>query len=388
MAEQERARIQDLLPIRHERMAASPFAFYRAGAAVMAADLAPVPVTGIFAQLGGDAHLENFGIFATPERNLVFDLNDFDETLPGPWEWDVMRLCASVPLAAGDAGLRGSAAADAVFSAAESYRRTIRRFAKSSPLDVWYARLDVDTLARGSGDRADDWRRAIRQAEREPSGGRFVSGNPYFRRLDPGDPIAIEARAAMKHYAASVFPSVRVLLERYELADLALKVVGVGSVGTLCMAALMLSNRGDQLVLQLKEAQASVLEAYLPHSRFANHGQRVVNGQHLMQAASDVFLGWVRFGERDFYVRQLADRKASVDLSRVTAPELADYAASCGWTLARAHARSGDGAAIAAYLGKSDEFAEAMVRFANSYAACVERDYEAFVASLQTPRSL
>jgi len=367
-------------------MAASPFGFYRGNAAIMAADLATLPMTGLRAQLCGDAHLQNFGIFATPERHLVFDVDDFDETLPGPWEWDVLRLCGSVPLAAGAAQLGESLADQAVFEAAESYRRWQRRYAKMSPLDVWYARIDVERLADRGGPLADDWRRAVQHAEREPQGGRFVGDSPYFHRLDERGDRAERARRAMHQYAISALPSVRVLLDRYRLSDLALKVVGVGSVGTLCLAALMVSERGDQLVLQLKEAQDSVLEAHLPHSVFSNHGERVVDGQRLMQAASDVFLGWMRFEDRDLYVRQLADRKASVELADVSAKAFVDYAKRCAWALARAHARSGAGAPIAAYLGRSDEFAGAAVVFARRYARQVEKDYEAFTASLQTPR--
>ncbi|MBV8491825.1 MAG: DUF2252 domain-containing protein [Candidatus Eremiobacteraeota bacterium] len=376
---QERERIHVLIPVRRQRMLASPFAFYRGGAAIMAADLANVAVTGIRTQLCGDAHVANFGIFATPERNIVFDVNDFDETLPGPWEWDVMRLCASLPLAAREAGLRKNAAAEAVYATTRSYQQWMRRYASQSPLDVWYARIDVEDIVQRSGRRNPDWQRALDRAQGEHAQPHFGADTEYFRRLDAED--ADRARNAMLSYAASLLPSIRVLFERYELVDLALKVVGVGSVGTLCLAALMHSDREDRLVLQLKEAQSSVLEAYLPPSVFDNHAQRVVNGQRLMQAASDVFLGWVRFDDRDLYVRQLNDGKAAVDLTRIQGYELVDYGARCGWALARAHARSGDGRAIAAYLGRNDEFAKAMVRFATTYAAQVDRDYDAFRAA-------
>lgn len=371
---QESTRISSLLPIRHERMTASPFGFYRGAAAVMAADLSHVNVTGIRTQVCGDAHVMNFGIFATPERNIVFDVNDFDETLPGPWEWDVMRLCASLPLAAAYSGLRSTAADDAIYGATRAYQQWMRRYSRMSPLDVWYARIDVEDLVKCHGERSEGWKRALQQAEGERTQPHFGSDTEFFRQLDADD--TTRARNAIRSYAASLMPSIRVLLDRYELADVALKVVGVGSVGTLCLAALMLSHDGDRLVLQLKEAQASVLETFLPPSIFENHGQRVVNGQHLMQAASDVFLGWVRFDDRDLYVRQLRDRKAAVDLTQLTAVEHVDYAERCGWALARAHARSGDPTAISSYLGRNDEFAEAMVRFGRSYAEQTERDYE------------
>jgi uncharacterized protein (DUF2252 family) len=377
---QERDRLPDLLPIRHARMLQSPFAYYRGCAAVMAADLARIPVTGLRAQLCGDAHLANFGIFATPERNVIFDVNDFDETLPGPWEWDVMRLCASVPLAAAARGFGGSTAADAVFHAAKSYQRAMRGYARLSPLDVWYDRIDVSSLCmRSHGRRAEDWRRALEEAQTRELPQRFSDESEFFRRVRAGEPQDVDAASLMKPYAASLIPSIRVLLKRYRLADLATKIVGVGSVGTRCFVALLLSKSSEALVLQLKEAQASVLEAYLPPSVFSNHGQRVVNGQRLMQAASDIFLGWVRSAGRDFYVRQLRDMKGSIDLTSCRRNQFADYAAHCGRTLARAHARSGEGDRIAEYLGRSDAFATGMAGFARSYAAQVERDYAAFV---------
>ncbi len=380
LAEQERDRIADLVPIRRARMLGSPFAFYRGCAAVMAADLAHVSVTGLKAQLCGDAHLSNFGIFATPERNVIFDVNDFDETLPGPWEWDVMRLCASLPLAARVRGFDESAGSKAVVHAVGRYQRAMRYYATLSPLDVWYARVDVEELVtRSNGRRAEDWRQALEQARARNLPQRFADQSQFFRRVHATDEHALDAPGLMQKYAHSLFPSIRVLLDRYHFTDSAMKIVGVGSVGTRCFVALLLSRTGDALVLQLKEAQASVLESYLPQSVFANHGQRVVNGQRLMQAASDVFLGWVQFEGRDYYIRQLRDMKASVDLASVRCNEFFDYAAHCGQTLARAHARSGDVAGIASYLGRNDAFAQAMVGFARAYEGQVERDYAAFV---------
>jgi uncharacterized protein (DUF2252 family) len=382
IAAQERDRLPDLLPIRHARMLESPFAFYRGCAAVMAADLARVPVTGLRAQLCGDAHLSNFGIFATPERNVIFDVNDFDETLPGPWEWDVMRLVASVPLAAQARGFDTATATGAVFEATKSYQRAMLRYVKMSPLEVWYDRIDVDALAfRSHGRSAEDWRRALDQAQTHDLPQRFSDESQFFKRVHADQPQALDAVELMEEYAASLLPSIRVLLKRYRFADLALKIVGIGSVGTRCFVALLVSEDGDALVLQLKEAQASVLEAYLPPSAFPNHGERVVNGQRLMQAASDIFLGWVHTGECDFYVRQLRDMKGSIDLTSTRRGEFFDYATNCGLTLARAHARSGDGNGIAEYLGRGDAFAEAMAGFAEAYAAQVRRDYDAFVAA-------
>jgi uncharacterized protein (DUF2252 family) len=384
LAAQERDRIPALIPVRHQRMRASPFAFYRGGAAIMAADLAAIPVTGLHAQIGGDAHLANFGVFGTPERNVIFDVNDFDETLPGPWEWDVMRLCASIPLAGLARGMRKATLDDAVFESVKSYQTWMRRYAEMSPLDVWYARIDVASLTgRSNARHAEDWRRALEQADAHAPAQHFSSSSEFFHRVGASEPEAGHAISLVEQYSASLLPSVQVLFNRYHFADLASKIVGVGSVGTHCYVALFLDECDDALVLQLKEAQASVLEAYLPVSLFDNHGQRVVNGQHLMQAASDIFLGWLRFDGRDYYVRQLRDMKGSVDLTTINADELIDYAAHCAWTLARAHARSGEGKEIAAYLGSNDAFAEAIVRFANAYAVQVGRDYEEFKAKVR-----
>lgn len=398
LAAQERNRLQDLLPVRHARMLVSPFAFYRGGAAIMAADLAAVPVTGLAVQLGGDAHLMNFGIFATPERNVVFDVNDFDETLPGPWEWDVLRLCASLPLAGRASNIRKSSRDDAVFAAAKTYGTWMRRYAQLSPLEVWYARIDVTEIIASytPGSQRRDWQAALRQAndgaaERmlpkittDANGSlQFVDRGEYFRRIDDR-PEAAAGQSILQAYRESLLPSIRTLCERYTYRDIAMKVVGVGSVGTLCLVVLLVAGDGSPLLLQLKEAQASVLEAYLRPSVFPSHGQRVVNGARLMQAASDFFLGWVGFDGRDFYVRQLADMKGSVDLESIAALEFEEYAAHCAWTLARAHARSGDPQAIAGYLGRGDAFAEAMVPFARSYADQTERDYERFARAVRS----
>jgi uncharacterized protein (DUF2252 family) len=356
LAEQESTRIPQLLPLRHQRMLASPFAFYRGSAAVMAADLAPVPVTALHVQLGGDAHVMNFGGYATPERNLVFDVNDFDETLHGPWEWDVARLCASLPLAAAVRGLAARAGDEAAYAAARAYRRKIRSLAALSPLEIWYSRVDV----RGS------LARELTPPRTAPT---HVNLTAQQESL---------TRNAITQYRASLPPYLRLLIDRYELASVYQKIVGVGSVGTMTMVAVFQARPDEILYLQIKEAQASVLERYLHPSPFSNHGQRVVSGQHAIQAASDLFLGWMRNEGRDYYVRQLRDMKASLDLEGMSRNALINYAAHCGSVLARGHARSGDPLAIAAYLGKSDAFETAMVTFAQRYAAQVEQDFEAF----------
>jgi uncharacterized protein (DUF2252 family) len=355
LAEQERARIPELLPLRHQRMLASPFAFYRGSAAIMAADLAPVPVTALYVQLCGDAHVMNYGGYATPERNLVFDVDDFDETLRGPWEWDVARLCASLPLAASVRGFSARVGDDAAYAAARAYRRKIRMLSALSPLEIWYSRVNV----RGS----------VARELTSPRTATHVTPTPQQETL---------TRNALAQYRASLPPYLRLLIDRYELVSVYQKIAGVGSVGTMCMVAVLQARAGEMLYLQIKEAQGSVLEQYLQPSPYANHGQRVVSGQHAIQAASDLFLGWMRNDGRDYYVRQLRDMKASLDLERVSRSAFVDYAAHCGSVLARGHARSGNPDAIARYLGKADAFETAMVTFAQRYAAQVERDFEGF----------
>jgi uncharacterized protein (DUF2252 family) len=355
LAEEESTRIPELLPLRHQRMLESPFAFYRGCAAVMASDLAPVPVTALHVQLCGDAHIMNFGGYATPERNLVFDVVDFDETLPGPWEWDVARLCASLPLACAVRGFPASLADDAAYGAARQYRKKIRALAERSPLEIFYSRVDV--------------RGMLAHELTAPLSATHVKPSAQQESL---------TRGAIAQYRQSLLPHVRRLLDRYTIVNVFQKIVGVGSVGTMCMVAELEARPGERLYLQLKEAQVSALEAYLPRSEFANHGERVVAGQRAIQAATDLFLGWMRSGSRDYYVRQLRDAKASLDLEAVNRQDLVDYARRCGAVLARGHARSGDPNAIAQYLGKADAFDTAMVAFARSYAKQVDRDYEAF----------
>jgi uncharacterized protein (DUF2252 family) len=416
LEEQGKTRVTELLPIRHARMAASPFAFFRGSAAIMAADLAGMPRSGLTAQLCGDAHLSNFGGFAAPDRELVFDLNDFDETLPGPWEWDVKRLGASIAIAARDAGLGGRDRRTAVSAAGRAYREAMRDFAEMRNLDVWYMRLEADEiLARareGLGEKAArKLERDMERAERKNSlraldrltkrvNGelRLINDPPLMVRLSELLPEAdasalTEAlRSIVRDYTDSLRPDLRPVVESYRAVDVARKVVGVGSVGTRAWVVLML-GRDDQdpLFLQVKEAGRSVLQPHVGRGRYANQGRRVVEGQRLMQAAGDVLLGWIRTrsvedGERDFYVRQLWDWKLSVAIERFDVDGFERYSRLCGRTLARAHARTGDRVAIAAYLGSSDAFDNALARFAESYADTNEADHRALVDAIRSGR--
>jgi uncharacterized protein (DUF2252 family) len=400
---QNESRVAELVPIRHARMLASPFAFFRGAAAVMAADLARLPRTGFEVQLCGDAHLANFGVFAAPDRRLVFDCNDFDETSRGPFEWDVKRLAASVAVAGRDIGLAGGERREAVRHVAFGYRRAIREFASMRNLDVWYARLDVEPVAealrgrigksryrrlrRGLDEaRAKDSLRALGKLT-EVRGGelRIVSKPPLITPLEELTDAADADRqlhAVLAAYGESLSPDRRRLVESYRYVHAARKVVGVGSVGTRAWIVLLLGRDSkDPLFLQAKEAQPSVLEPYAGTSRYSNHGCRVVEGQRLMQAASDIFLGWLSTEgfdgrQRDFYVRQLWDGKGSAEIERMSAEGLGAYAELCGAVLARAHARSGDRLGIADYLGRGDAFDKALVRFAERYAELNEGDFE------------
>jgi hypothetical protein len=405
--EQESAsRVPELVPIRYGRMLASPFTFFRGAAAIMAADLAATPASGIAAQLCGDAHLSNFGVFAAPDRRLVFDLNDFDETHEGPWEWDVKRLAASLEIAGRDRGLSPKRRRGVVHAAVGRYRQGMRSFASMTNLDVWYARLDVDDVSAVVGrvpDRdAAAVRRAAAKARRKDSaravarltevvGGRprFISDPPLIERLDDlmpfGEARKLEERllGVLEAYVATLAADRRRLVASYRFVDIARKVVGVGSVGTRAWVVLMQGrDGGDSLVLQAKEAEASVLEQHTAPSPFANHGERVVQGQRLMQAASDVLLGWLHVTglddqPRDFYVRQLWDGKASADVETMSPGRLERYGELCGWALARAHARSADRVAIAAYLGSGAAFDRALAAFATTYADQNEADHAA-----------
>jgi uncharacterized protein (DUF2252 family) len=418
LEEQGRSRVPELVPVRYGRMLVSPFAFFRGAAVVMAHDLAPAIRSGLSVQLSGDAHLANFGGFASPERDLVFDLNDFDETLPGPFEWDVKRLAASFEVAARQRNFGEAERTGAVLGVVRAYRKAMRRFAGMGDLDVWYSRLDARSIAaelraahdqklektvRGAAAEAqtkDRMRALAKLTEKVDGEPRLVSDPPLIVPLrelvgDGDDPVELESelRAAFRRYRRTLPPDLRALLDGFRSVDLARKVVGVGSVGTRCWVLLLLGrDERDPLFLQIKEADASVLEPLLGRSRFPNHGRRVVEGQRLMQAASDIFLGWVRTegtldGElRDFYVRQLWDWKSSVDIETILPHGLAAYAVACGWTLARAHARSGDRIAIAAYLGKSDRFDHAIAAFAAAYADLNEKDHQALVDAVGSGR--
>jgi uncharacterized protein (DUF2252 family) len=410
------SRVGHLIPLRYGRMLASPFAFYRGAAAVMAADLAATPRSGLWVQLCGDAHLSNFGAFASPERQLVFDVNDFDETLPGPWEWDVKRLAASLSVAGRDSGFGEGERRRIVRAMTARYRLTMRQLGEMANLEVWYQRIDTEAIAAGwaaaAGDkerrrfergvekaRGKDRMRAFSKLVREVDGEpRIVSEPPLIVPFDElaeeAEGADVEARVleALYEYRNSLDFDRRALLDGYRYVDAALKVVGVGSVGTRAFVVLMLGrDKQDPLFLQVKEAQRSVLEPHLAPSEFANQGERVVQGQRSMQAASDILLGWVKVrgvdGERrDFYVRQLWDWKGSARVETMDVRDLTAYAEVCGTTLAHAHARSGDRIAIGAYLGKGDTFDRALADFAEAYADQNERDYEALQAAVDEGR--
>ncbi len=407
---QDADRLQFLVPIRHQRMSASAFAFYRGGAAIMANDLAGTPDSGISAQLCGDAHLSNFGGFASPERTLIFDVNDFDETLPGPWEWDLKRLAASLVLAGRHLGLGRKDTRKVVAAGVESYRDGMHKAAAMTNLDVWYASISASdiraVISRKKQRKAFD--KGVKKAHRRNSLRSFkklaetVDGRPRIRSDPPlliplrdipkeFDPREVEetVRASLEQYRETISPELTTLLDGYELVDVALKVVGVGSVGTRCFAALFIGrDENDPLFLQIKEADSAVLESVLPSSRYRSHGRRVVEGQRLMQGFGDIFLGWSpgKVDQRDFYWRQLKDMKASADIDAMDGMALTRYAGLCGSTLARSHARSGDEVAIAAYLGKGDSFVKALTRFAEAYADQTESDYAAFQEAIDSGR--
>jgi uncharacterized protein (DUF2252 family) len=416
---QEVSRVPELVPVRHGRMMVSAFSYFRGAALPMASDLAAAtPVSGLAVQACGDAHLSNFGVFGSAERRLVFDVNDFDETLPGPWEWDVKRLAASIEIAARDNGFPGKKRREIVRAAVASYRRSMRAFAGMTNLDVWYAHADLDQLTaqyqsqmkarqrkllgRGLAKaRTRDSMQEVAKLTRVVAGRpRIVAEPPLLVPIDElvpqqTDRKALESELAdlVAKYRRTLETDRRYLLDQFDFADMARKVVGVGSVGTRCWIVLMLGrNESDPLFLQVKEAEESVLSRFVGTSRYANEGQRVVAGQRLMQASSDIFLGWQRTeagldGQtRDFYVRQLRDWKFSVDIETMVPRGMRMYGELCGWTLARAHARSGDRVAIAAYLGSGDTFDQAITQFAAAYADQNERDYHAFAAAAASGR--
>jgi uncharacterized protein (DUF2252 family) len=389
LEESQRSRLSHLAPIRWGRMAASPFAFLRGSAMVMAWDLAHLPHSEMYVQACGDAHLCNFGVSATPERRLIFDLRDFDETLPAPWEWDVKRLAASIVVAARQTGMSRAAARDAAMRALGNYHATLRDSLDLTHLDIWYRRVDAEEVeASAVGEARRYAQKTFRKARRRTSArelGRLTELVAGARRIKEEHPLLFRitdgsedelAHAVLNEYGATLSTDRRLLFERYHLIDIAYRVVGVGSVGTRCMVALFLGDGGDDpLILQIKEASRSVLEPFARRCNFANQGERVVTGQRTIQAASDLFLGWKVWGGRDFYVRQLKDMKGTVDIDDMAPEVIADFAGLCGLTLAQAHARSGDFCQIAGYLGKNNQFVAAIAEFADLYADQVERDW-------------
>ena len=414
---QAKSRVQELVPIRYGRMLVSPFTFYRGAALIMASDLAATPRSGLTVQACGDAHLSNFGVFASAERTLVFDVNDFDETLPGPWEWDVKRLAASLAIAGRDRGFSDRERAVAVLDAVAGYRTEMAKLAAQGDLDVWYAHMDIEKVLAELGDELGltgkktdkSLSKAKAQAEKNLAKARtrdsmqalgkltevvdgktrFVSDPPL---LVPVEELVSEERGAaltewmhdlLRGYRHTLQSDRRHFLDQFRFVSIARKVVGVGSVGTRAWVILMVGSDGTEpLLLQAKEAQASVLAEFVGESQYTNQGERVVAGQHLMQASSDILLGWEQVEgidgvQRDFYIRQLRDWKGSADTDRMTPQSMAVYGRLCGWTLARAHARSGDRIAIAAYLGSGKSFDNAIASFSESYADQNQRDYDA-----------
>jgi uncharacterized protein (DUF2252 family) len=417
LEEQAVTRVPELVPIRYGRMLASPFAFYRGAAYVMASDLAATPRSGLTVQACGDAHLSNFGVYGSPERNMVFDINDFDETLPGPWEWDVKRLTASLAIAGRGNGFTDKERRQILLATLREYRTAMQDFAAKPNLDVWYARMTMDEAIVQLGSLLDPKRlkaveqnlakartrdslhayaKLTRMVDGEP---RIVSEPPLIVPMDEllpegtqRDQMTEALRGLIRSYRRTLESDRSHLLETFRFVDLGRKVVGVGSVGTRAWIALLL-GRDDQdpLFLQLKEAGASVLEPFLGKSAYANHGQRVVAGQRLMQATSDIFLGWqhvtgIDGKERDFYIRQLRDWKGSAEVEAMVPKGMLLYGRMCGWTLARAHARSGDRIAIASYLGNGTVFDEAIADFSERYADQNERDHEALAEAVKSGR--
>jgi uncharacterized protein (DUF2252 family) len=409
---QAETRVPELVAVRHARMLVSPFTFFRGAALPMAADLAATPVSGLRAQLCGDAHLANFGVFGSPERRLVFDVNDFDETLPGPFEWDVKRLVASLVVAGQDNGFAAADARKVAVAAAARYRQGMREFAAAPTLTVWYSHLDVeDAIARfklqlkksqlrksqtlAAKLRTRDSMQAVDKLTKVVDGQREIVGNPPL--IVPLEELTSDTsydmlRSMVGDYAATLPPDRQHLLGRFRLTRVARKVVGVGSVGTQAWILLMEAEDDDWLLLQAKQAQPSVLAAWAGESQYDHQGERVVAGQRLMQAASDIFLGWQRTPDpggsyTDYYLRQLRDWKYSAPIEQMSPAQLSDYGELCGWTLARAHARTGDRFAIAAYLGGSDRFDQAVADFAVSYAAQTERDHAALAAAVASGRA-
>jgi uncharacterized protein (DUF2252 family) len=421
LEEQATSRVPELVPIRHGRMLVSPFTFYRGAAAIMAGDLASTPNSGINVQLCGDAHLSNFGVFGTPEREMIFDINDFDETLPGPWEWDVKRLAASFEICGRHRGFTPGECRDLAAAAVFGYRERMRKSAGMPTLEAWYDRLDAETILDWIRTKKEDklaGAKDVQRTEKNIAKARTRDSMRVFAKLvgEVGGELRIKADPPLIVPIEDLVPEGRLRLdteenmqrllqsyqgtllhhhhplEEYRYVHMARKVVGVGSVGTRAWILLLLGRDDkDPLILQAKEAQASVLERHLAPSAYDNHGERVVRGQRMMQAASDIFLGWQRVtdydgNERDFYLRQLHDWKGSVNVETLRVPGATLYARVCGQTLARAHARSGDRVAIASYLGKAEGFDRAVAEFSSAYADQNERDYQSFARAVESGR--
>lgn len=398
----DQGRLTELLPIRYARMRSSAFSFFRGAAALMACDLAATPATGLRVQACGDCHVANFGGFGSPERQLLFDINDFDETLPAPWEWDVKRLAASIVLASRELGLKERRCADAARSVVRCYREHMREYAEMRALEVWYSHLDAEILADKAKTSASQkrWQRIERSAKRNTA----VHAFPQITAVKNGQHRILDHRPLIYHppqfsavsnrvqelferYRRTLPEERRVILNRYHVRDVARKVVGVGSVGTRCAVALLMAGKHDPLFLQFKEARQSVLAPYAGKSRYENQGERVVTGQRMLQAASDVFLGWTHDDEgRHYYFRQLRDMRMKIDLTKMSREDWFEYSELCGWALARAHARTGDPARIAGYLGKGEAFDEAIEEFAVAYADQTERDHGALVKAIRARR--
>ncbi|MFZ0639080.1 MAG: DUF2252 domain-containing protein [Candidatus Acidiferrales bacterium] len=402
LKESDYGRLPALLPIRYARMRESPFAFFRGAAALMAADLASTPATGMRVQACGDCHVANFGGFGTPERQLIFDIDDFDETLPAPWEWDVKRLAASIVLAMRQAGFGGRHCSDAARTSVKSYRKHVREYAEVTALDVWYSHMNVELFVQNAKTpkARKRWQRMEAKAMLETPGREFPKITTMRRgrpRIVDHPPLIYHPRgmAAIGKYVRQMFQRYRetlpgerrILLDRYELVDVARKVVGVGSVGTRCAVALLMAGPHDPLFLQFKEARASVLERYAGKSKYSNQGERVVTGQRMLQSASDVFLGWTGDDQgHDFYFRQFRDMRMKIDVAGMSRQDWFEYVELCGWVLARAHARTGDPAGIGGYLGKTEVFDEAIAQFAVAYADQTERDYVWFLKAIRAGR--
>jgi uncharacterized protein (DUF2252 family) len=398
----DRGRLPELLPIRYGRMRQSPFAFFRGSAMVCAADLAVTPSIGVLVQACGDCHAANFGGYASPERRLLFDINDFDETLRAPWEWDIKRLATSVVLASRELGIKEQRCQDAALTTAQAYREHMREYARMRALEVWYSYMDAEIFVDEAKTQAakERWEKIEKAAQRQtpehifPKIADVVNGQtrivdhpPFVYHPHSSDFMRKHVTEMFHRYRESLPDERRVILDRYQIVDVVRKVVGIGSVGTRCALLLLMAGEHDPILLQFKEALPSILEPYAGKSRFRNHGERVVTGQRMLQSASDVFLGWTSDASgRHYYFRQLRDMKMKIDLSLMTKADWLEYVEVCAWALARAHARTGDAGMIAGYLGKNDAFDTAIARFSIAYANQTELDHAALLKAIRAGR--